>query len=313
MGAYLALDDPDASADTGAARAAVDEDPAPRVAPGASGVHPQTGAGRCVIESLAAESLAWVCAVGWPLAVVAAAALNMALSRTFSSTELIFAAAAGAAAGGALYVGLGPDPGPAARGVMSLAHGVPLALGSTAGLLDAPAAGLAAGLALLRVAATALAGWLDRRALARGPRWAGVGWGLPLAALRATMSPVTSTVGLALFGAAWLRSLSGRGRVGRVGSVLVAEWNPDARCGSAVSLGSTVHGWAARAPLPHELYHARQYLYLGDSLVPLWLIGCGWGLASAKATGRRPCRRLAIGADRCAEVGNPLEVAAYRL
>lgn len=63
-------------------------------------------------------------------------------------------------------------------------------------------------------------------------------------------------------------------------------------------------------PFKHELYHTRQYIYMSDWLIPFWLVGAIWGAISGASAGE-DAGRMATAAK--GHVGNPIEIAAYKL
>ena len=90
---------------------------------------------------------------------------------------------------------------------------------------------------------------------------------------------------------------------------------------------ATTFGWVVNAfkgdiagVVKHELYHTRQYIYMHDWLgIFYFTYGAVWGLMSAmiEANSKKTAfdaayafRGKASGGE---EVGNPIEIAAYRL
>ena len=267
----------------------------------------------------------------WSVVTVVAAALNMRVSDTFSWSELAFDAAIGAIHGAALYAGTRPDAGAAAQLALVASHGVPgwLAVSSAGfgpGQATTPAdlSSLCGALGAFRIAATLWAAGGDRLAASLGPRadTASLAVSLLVAPAKLPFALVTSAVGLLIWigGAVWaaarqpLDEAEGP-RVGFASGVFFTELWPTARGYHSTALGWTVHTWFGRTPFRHELFHTRQYIYMSDWLVPFWILGALWGLISARIAGLPADARAAFAAypDRTREIGNPIEIAPYRL
>ena len=246
--------------------------------------------------------------VFWPVVMVACAGINMAISRTFSWAELVFAAMIGVIAGSFMYAGTQPDPSPVINFFFVFSHGVPALIWWIAdGFMD-PGEFIAL-MGPLRLCAVGWAAGLDRIATQLGPSlgWAAFGFSLLVAPAKLLFPLATSAVGVLIWLAGFGWAIGRKGKVSFAGGVLLAEFVPDARGFRATTLGWTVHTWSGRCPYEHELYHTRQYIYMGDWLVPFWLLGCLWGMASVG----RWSRWYAIAAS--GDKGNPIEIAAYKL
>jgi hypothetical protein len=88
----------------------------------------------------------------------------------------------------------------------------------------------------------------------------------------------------------------------------------------STTFGWVVHTWYGQTSLRQELYHSRQYIDMGDWLMPFWVVGCIWGTISAAikmaagTTGSTFDAHLVIGANKGdVSAGNPIGVAAYPL
>ena len=97
------------------------------------------------------------------------------------------------------------------------------------------------------------------------------------------------------------------------GGAFFAEFKPTASGFHATTLGFAINTWFGNTPLQHELYHTRQYIYMGDWLTPFWVVGMLWGVISAAISGTAISTSVAFAADSSKEVGNPIEVAAYHM
>lgn len=264
----------------------------------------------------------------WPNVVVVCAALNMLITWTVSWAELIFDVMIGVIAGYFLYAGVQPDPHPAVTFFFIFSHGVPAAVWwltdglATLGTGMDPAAFIG-WMALLRVGAVLWTAGFDRISTLLGAR---LGWGafffsFVVAPAKLMFATFTSAVGFLIWLAGFFWAFGG-GRASFAGGVLLTEFKPGSATNyHATTLGWTVHTWHGNCPYTHELYHTRQYIYMGDWLIPFWLLGCLWGvismaiaIAAADETKRKAMSissRQAFGAD--GEIGNPIEIAAYKL
>ncbi len=265
----------------------------------------------------------------WPNVVVLCAALNMLISWTFSWAELIFDILIGVIAGYFLFAGTQPDPHPAVSFFFVFSHGVPALLWwITDRFADLGQAmdprDFIAWMALLRVGAVVWTAALDRVSTLLGSK---LGWGafffsFLVAPAKLMFAMVTSAVGVLIWLGGLVWAIASDGKASFAGGVLVDEFKPGSTSGyHATTLGWTVHTWYGKCPYKHELYHTRQYIYMGDWLIPFWLLGCLWGLISmaiamaladeAKRKKMSISSQHAFGAD--GEIGNPIEIAAYKL
>ena len=104
------------------------------------------------------------------------------------------------------------------------------------------------------------------------------------------------------------------GKAGFAGGVFFDEFDPGTGDPPATTLGCTVHTWSCDTPFKHELYHTRQYIFMGDWFIPFWCVGLLWGIISAAiAKGEDVSYLHTVGAHKTKEIGNPLEVAAYHM
>lgn len=252
--------------------------------------------------------------VFWPVVVLLCAGINMLVSRTFSWAELIFDLLIGVVAGYFLYAGAQSG----AQGVVSFffvfSHGMLALIWTlTNGFMDKPADFFWA-MAGLRIGATLWAAAWDNVSVALGAKlhWAPFLFSLVVAPVKMMFALATSAIGLLIWlsGLAW--AIFGKGEAGFAGGVLFTEFGPGGGGDYATTVGWTVHTWQGHTPFRHELHHTRQYIYMGDWLIPFWCLGTIWGVISAAVSRKHTVStQLAFGAS--GDVGNPIEIAAYRL
>lgn len=260
----------------------------------------------------------FLCAfIFWPLVIVIAALLNMAVSAVFSWSELVLDAVAGILVGIFFHMGTAKNAGAGAEFMLVFSQGLP-------GLLhwwDIKPFDTRASMFLVSsiwiVGSTFLAAVFDRLAVAIGKQMS-VGGGffsiLPFAC-KFPFALVTTAVGLLFFLVGIFRSIGKNGRVGFLAGVAYVEWDTSsASSSSATTIGGTVQIWFGKfeALIEHELYHTRQCIYLHDWMIPMWLVGGIWGLISSAIDGNASfgCFKAARH-DR--ELGNPIECAPYRI
>jgi hypothetical protein len=123
---------------------------------------------------------------------------------------------------------------------------------------------------------------------------------------------VTGSVGLLIWLGGLFWTILGKGKAGFAGGVFFTEFDPSNSTYYATTVGFTVNTWQGATPFRHELYHTRQYIYMCDWMIPFWLLGTLWGLISTAIAGLTVTPSSAFAARSKPEVGNPLEVAAYR-
>ena len=263
------------------------------------------------------DNYAVVALLLWPAVVLACAGINMLVSWTFSWSELVFDLLIGVLAGTFLFLGTRPDPDGATAFFFVFSHGL-------FGLLWLSSEGFKRAMgspetfiwvmAGIRLGATLWAAAWDHVSQRLGAKLGPgeVFFSLLVCPAKLPFSWVTSGVGLLIWIAGLFNAIFGKGKAGFAGGVFFCEFAPGAGNYHATTVGFTVHTWEGNTPFKHELYHTRQYIYMGDWMIPFWLLGCLWGLASAAiASGHSPSAKLAFGAHGTDEVGNPLEVAAY--
>jgi hypothetical protein len=257
--------------------------------------------------------------VFWPCVVLLCAGINMLVSWTFSWSELVFDYLAGVLAGYLLFAGASPDAGAAATFFFVFSHGLFAWIWAASEgfrhALGDPATFFWT-LAGIRLGATLWAAALDYGSVALGARLAPgpFFYSFLVAPAKLPFALVTSAVGLAIWVAGLFWAIFGSGKSGFAGGVFFTEFSPGGGGHYATTLGCTVNTWYGDTPFKHELYHTRQYIYLCDWLIPFWCLGILWGFASAAiSTKHEVSTQLAFGADKKDEVGNPLEVAAFRL
>lgn len=256
----------------------------------------------------------------WPGVVVLCGLINMLTSWTFSWSELIFDYAIGVIAGWALFAGV-TTSNAVADFFFIFSHG-PFAilweLSDDFKRTFSNADAVFLTLAVIRIGSTAAAGLLDRVAVAIGHT---SGWAIllsiVLAPIKMANATITGAVGLLIWFAGLINAASG-GKVYWAGGMLMTEFKPGGGRYWATTVGWTIHTWVGNCPFAHELYHSRQYIYMGDWLIPFWLVGCLWGGVTALIEAASPSTRfdkhLMIGARHGnMHVGNPIEVAAHQI
>jgi hypothetical protein len=260
------------------------------------------------------DNMLFIALVFWPVVVLLCAGINMLISQTFSWAELIFDLLIGFVAGYFLYAGTQPNPDAVVSFFFVFSHGLlALVWTLTGGFLDKPEDFFWA-IAGLRLGATLWAAAWDYVSVALGAQ---LGWGafffsLVVAPVKMMFSLVTSAVGLLIWlaGLAW--AIFGKGKAGFAGGVLFTEFAPGAGGYYATTVGWTVHTWNGNTPFKHELYHTRQYIYMGDWMIPFWCLGTIWGVISAAISSSHSVSSdLAFGAS--GNVGNPIEIAPSKL
>lgn len=224
------------------------------------------------------DQLTFTAFVFWPGVVLICAAINMVVSRTFSRAELQVDYIAGAVAGWFLFHGTRPGADEVDKFFLIFSQGFFGILWESGVFSSAEQFFLIAG--VYKIVATWWAARSDKK-----PRKTALRSLFTLPA-KLPFAIFTTAVGLTI----WIVAKLGKRKTRFVGGIFLSEFRPGGRRCSAVSLGATVHTWYGDTPLEHELYHSRQYIYLGDWLIPFWLLGLPWGMRK-----------------------NPLEVAAYRL
>lgn len=268
------------------------------------------------------DNVLFVTLVFWPVVVLFCAGINMAVSWTFSWSELVFDVLIGVVAGYFLFAGSDAEAHAAEVFFMIFSHGLFAWLYAASDGFRAAVGGVSAFfwlMAGIRVGATLWAAAWDHLSARLGAKleWGPFFFSFVLAPVKLPFALVTSAVGFLIWlaGAAW--ATFGKGKAGFAGGVFFTEFVPSyARGHHATTVGSTVHCWIGGMPFKHELYHTRQYIYMSDWLIPFWCIGCIWGIVSAAASSAHSVSaQLAFGADASggAEIGNPVEIAAYRL
>ncbi len=287
--------------------------------------------------------------VVWPIVVVGCGLVNMLISWTFSWQEVVFDFLVGILAGALLWAGTQPDASGIEQFFLVFSHGLfGLVWVGSEGFRESigGVGGFVLFMGIYRLACTAWAAAFDRLSVALGRRQT-LGNGLfsiVPALVKMQFAWVTSGVGLLIWLVCVVWSLAARGRapqtesvthgpgagqtvnwmpprVGFMGGVLHSQFKPQADTDHAsvqdwtyfaTTVGFTVHTWKGNIPLIHELYHTRQYVYMSDWMIPFWLLGMAWGALSSVITGGSvPVSRAFQAAQ--GEVGNPLEVAAYKL
>ncbi len=266
------------------------------------------------------DNVVFITLVFWPAVVLLCAGLNMLISWTFSWSELVFDYAIGVIAGWLLFAGTQAEPNGAEIFFFIFSHGLLAILWSFAepfrDAFSDPAAFFWT-MAGIRVGCTIWAAAWDHLSDHLGCT---LGWGpvlfsvLVVMPAKITFSLATSAVGFLIWLVGLFVAIFGGGNAGHAGGVFWTEFSPS---GSyyATTVGWTVHCWRGSMPFKHELYHTRQYVYMGDWLIPFWCLGCVWGVITAAiSSSHTVSTATAYGADPSSwHVGNPVEVAAYHL
>lgn len=255
----------------------------------------------------------------WPTAVIACALLSMAIWKTFSWSELIFDHITGIVIGAIAVAALAPGASPAVKFMLLPSHGLIglLHLAGVKALADPVTFFWASSLCML--GATVLGAALDHAAVAIGPE---PGAGSILLAvlmlpLKMCFAPLTTGVGLLFFLVGAVRALFPNGSVGFAAGVVYVQWDTsDKSYSAATTLGGTVQVWRGELKhlMDHELYHTRQYIYLHDWMIPMWLLGGIWGLISSAVADpevKLKCFQAARKGQK--GIGNPIEAAAYNI
>lgn len=259
----------------------------------------------------------------WPLVVLVCAGINMLVSWTVSWTELVLNLLMGMVAGFFLWGGSQSDPHGAVTFFFVFSHGlIAWIYAATDGFGGMAIESFIWLMAALRIGATLWSAAFDHLSVRIGSN---AGWGsfifsLVLAPAKLPFALITGGIGLLIWLAAAAKSIYDRAKgkadpatVSFAGGIFVAEFAPGGHDYQATTLGFTSHAWLGDMPFKHELYHTRQYIYYGDWLVPFWLLGALWGLVARVIAGDKTLRVATHAYAAEGEVGNPLEVAAYRL
>jgi hypothetical protein len=261
----------------------------------------------------------------WPAVLLVCASANMLISWTVSWSELIFSLAIGVIAGVSLFLGTRPDPSGVETCLFVFSHGFFGLLWATSdgfrGAFDDPEQ-LIWFMAGLRLGATvwcAAWDWLsDRIGAELGPRQ--ILFSLVLFPVKWPFAFITGSVGFLIWIAGLIRAIASRGKASFAGGVFVAQFDPARHGEHSTTIGWAIHSWYGKTSFRHELYHTRQYIFMGDWLMPFWVLGCLWGAACAAIEqARGPAgtpfdTQLVIGGRKGElHLGNPLEIAAYQL
>jgi len=265
------------------------------------------------------DSFALVVFVFWPAVVLVSALLNMLIHWTFSWSELIFDYVIGILLGVFFFEVFRGDANAAEKFFFIFSHGLLAFIHWLAPTVFGSATTFFWWAAIGTVASVVVCGALDWASDSLGPHHGGsVALSFIQFPLKAIFPLITTVVGVLFFlagliGAAATRGRAAPVRVGFGGGVLFVEWNPTGGA-SATTLGAMVNTWSGNlAPIfRHELFHSRQYVYMRDWLIPAWIVGGIWGLVSSAIAGR-PAWVCFNTASTTQDLGNPIEVAAYRI
>ncbi len=251
----------------------------------------------------------------WPVVVLICAGINMLISWTFSWSELLFDLGIGFIAGYFLFAGAHPGASGIELFFFIFSHGLLALIWAVDGAFVDPTTFIWI-MAGVRIGTTIWAAGWDYLSVKFGARlhWAPFFFALVVAPAKMMFSLVTSAIGLLIWlvGLGW--AIAGKGKAGFAGGILYTEFFPKKSGYHATTVGWTVHTWFGKTPFKHELYHTRQYIYMGDWLIPFWCLGTLWGVISAAISSKHEVStQTAFGASTSDEVGNPIEIAAYRL
>jgi len=263
--------------------------------------------------------------VYWPGIVLGSALLSMLIHWTFSWSELIFDYVVGILLGVFFARAFESDPSGWDTFFLVFSHGVPGIIQwqspDTFGSKETFFwwAGFGSMGAVVVCAA------LDWASHALGPHhWGSVLLSVVQFVLKASFSLFTTAVGALLWIAGLIGAAATSGkdndedkvRIGFGGGMLFVEWSQKSPSPGATTLGATINVWVGKLAdedaFRHELYHSRQYIYLRDWMIPAWVVGGLWGLISGAAAGKASLVCFAT-AHRSQDIGNPMEVAGYRI
>ncbi len=255
----------------------------------------------------------------WPMVVLLAAGLNMLISWTFSWQELVMGYLIGVVIGLCFYSGTAGPPEEvdawehffltASIGLFGLLKW----LGT--GVFQDPETLLWAGAGSV-LGATAVCAGTDRFAVQVIGRTSNVGnvlLSVLVFGIKAPFGLFTTAVGtvIGIIGAI-VASTQEHGGFGFIGGVFYTQWGLSGRHATTFSSYVNVFRGDVSGLIDHELYHTRQYIYMQDWLgVVYFTIGAVWGWVSSAVSSSGFDARKAFTA--AGELGNPLEVAAYKL
>jgi len=251
----------------------------------------------------------------WPIVMLLCAGINMLISWTFSYSELIFDLLIGFLAGYFLFAGSHAGANGAEIFFFVFSHGLLALIWVLTDGFAEPTSFIWI-MAGVRIGATIWSAAWDYVSVKLGARldWGPFFFSLVVAPAKMMFSLVTSAVGLLIWLGGLVWAIAGKGKAGFAGGVLYTEFSPGASGYHATTVGWTVHTWYGITPFKHELYHTRQYIYMSDWLIPFWCLGTLWGVISAAISSKHTVSaQTAFGASKTDEVGNPIEIAAYRL
>jgi hypothetical protein len=259
--------------------------------------------------------------LAWPVVVLLAAGANMLISWTFSWQELVIDAMIGFVIGMCFYFGTAGPP----KDIDAAKHFFLTASIGLFGLLkwlgvetfqDVSTLFWASAISI--VGATAACAGLDRVAVQVIGRESSVCNGLfslLVFGLKAPFGLFTTVVGTAIgiIGLFVACANKADGGFGFIGGVVYTQWGLSGKHATTFSSYVNVFKGPVKNVIDHELYHTRQYIYMQDWLgVVFFTVGAIWGLiSSAAAKGNTFDAAHAFRAD--GDVGNPIEVAAYKL
>jgi hypothetical protein len=276
------------------------------------------------------DSLTMSALLVWPGVVLGCALLNMLISWTFSWSELVLDYFIGVLIGMFFFFGTHGDVSAAEHLFLTVSHGVfgLLAWMGVDALADPKTFFLVSASAM--AGATVLSAALDHGAVAAGASAGGVVLSIIMLPLKLSFALFTTLVGLVImlvgviYRAATSSGSAPSGAGGAwfalIGGTLFFAWGMSSE--HATTFGWVVNVFRGKIAnvMKHELYHTRQYIYMHDWLgVFYFTFAALWGLVSAKihadAKGSAFDSQYAFrgSADGGVEVGNPIEIAAYRL
>jgi hypothetical protein len=256
----------------------------------------------------------------WPLVVLVAAGVNMLISSTFSWQELVIDTLIGMAIGLCFYfgtTGLTDDHAGVQHFFLSVSIGLfgLLKWIGVEAFQDHVTLFWVSSISV--VGATAVSAGLDRVAVQvisrEGDVCSGL-WSLLEIGIKAPFGIFTTVVGMAIgiIGLFVACAKKPDGGFGFIGGVVYTQWGLAGKHATTFSSYINVFEGKINTVIDHELYHTRQYIYLQDWLGTVYFtIGAIWGLISSAASSNPMDLGHAFRAD--GEVGNPIEIAAYKL
>ena len=258
--------------------------------------------------------------VFWPLVVLLAAGLNMLISWTFSWQELVIDIFIGMAIGLCFYfgtTGLTEEHAGVQHFFLSVSIGLFGVLKWIGVETFQDHVTLFWVSSISVICATAICAALDRVALQvigrEGDVCSGL-WSLLEVGIKAPFGIYTTMVGFVIgtIGLFVACAKKPDGGFGFIGGVVYSQWGLAGEHATTFSSWVNLFRGKISNVIDHELYHTRQYIYMQDWLgVVYFTIGAIWGIVSSAISSNPTDLTYSFRAD--GNVGNPIEVAAYKL